>query len=300
MRWWWLGLILGCASSPSPYQTFDPFDYVQAGVDPKEEARAVQKGLTDNGYYLGVRHEADTYVAMEASRGEAWAIRVVTRRGIAMGIDVPNARAPDWRAVRLLRTPHGDLDGDGFDELVVAVYAEDDAPCLGLIRVATEGVVGEVPLPLKSLAVEACVGSFSDVVGDSQLEAVVRALAEEAGLRIWVPMLLTGDKGRWVTPPESVLTEYWQGERERRRQAAGKGGDPAQRYRRAVEVAELTRLLGEDRDAQIDAFDEMIRGVRFSPELKKYATRYRQHLRYSGAVIEPDEDGVLKPGSDER
>lgn len=293
-------LMIGCGSTTQ--KSPDLFDFISVGVDPHEEAAIVFSGLKTAGYTVGVWHHADAYAAFDALREDASVVRVVTRRGVAMGIDAPDARVPDRIAVELLQSPTGDLDDDGHDELVVALHRRKGlTPCLALVRISDEGIVREVALPLEEFGEGACVQAFVDVVAGPASEALVSVPVPEAGVPAVVRIPLRGKGGRWTKVPDAMLSAHLERERERTAAEIDRAREAAATdavYQLAVELAALVRFSGEDRDRQVEAFDKALKGLELSPMQAERIASYRQHLLYSGAVIEPGQGTMLSPGSD--
>src|SRR5690606_38914637 len=110
-------LIGACGSAappPSPEVAF-----LQVGVDPHEEARAVERSLAEGGFRVRARTEGRTFVALaleNEERGET-AVRVVTRRGIGLAIDVPGEQSAQPVGVVMSGSDDADLDRNGLEEV---------------------------------------------------------------------------------------------------------------------------------------------------------------------------------------
>lgn len=131
-----------CAK-PRPVQ--DPLDYLVAGVDPEIEAERVALHLGRAGYAVDRRVEGAGAVALGARRlrDGATAVRLVTRRGMVLGVDAPDDRHPERRAVRL---PEGAgftrREMDGLFELPIEVLGR--VRCVAVVLLDSGGFVREL------------------------------------------------------------------------------------------------------------------------------------------------------------
>ncbi len=132
---------LVACSQPAPVQ--DPLDYLRIGVDPRAEANAIMTDLTSHGFAIGRRIEEPDFVAFDAARGPDSTVRIITTRGTALSIQVPDVRWPERLWVELAGGSRPDFDGDGRGDVVVAIR-ERDRTCLAWARVDAEGFVAEV------------------------------------------------------------------------------------------------------------------------------------------------------------
>jgi hypothetical protein len=139
---WLVALAAGCAPE-RPVQ--DPLDYLAAGVDPAEEADRVALQLGRAGFVVDKRLEGGGAVALAARRlrDGATAVRIITRRGVALGLDAPDPRFPERRAVRLLEGA-GFIrrEMDGHVELPIEVITH--VRCVAVIVVDAGGFIGEL------------------------------------------------------------------------------------------------------------------------------------------------------------
>lgn len=138
-----LMVLLGGCVSEKP--VMDPLDFLAAGVDPVEEADRVALQLGRAGYVVDRRVEGGGAVAIGARRlrDGASAVRLVTRRGVVLGLDAPDARHPERVAVRL---PEGAnflrRELDGYHELPIEVVTH--ARCIAVLVVDGGGFVREL------------------------------------------------------------------------------------------------------------------------------------------------------------
>ena len=264
-----LGLASGCGS-PRPGLP-DYSEWMQAGVDPRAEADALTALLMRAGYDVRTRLEGESWVALDARRGEQRAIRVVTSRGAALVLDSHEADRVRVRhgLVELVPPPRGptshDLDGDGLDEVVVGARHEGRV-CLLPFRVDATGVIAPVPPDLGDLAgAELCVESFRDVDDNGRLEgiAVLRLvdLARDEVPLVEVPLELDERHRFRVGPPPVRWIDEQRRARDAELESALRDVDPERVYRVAVELAALARVTGGDREAQLGAFDRAISRV---------------------------------------
>ena len=140
---WLLPLLLaGCAPARP---VMDPLDYLAVGVDPSEEAERAAKQLGRAGFVVDQRVEGGGAIAIAARRRRdgATAVRVITRRGVVVGLDVPDGRHPARVAVRLPETARftrGELDG--HVELPVEVVSH--VVCIAVLAIDAAGFVREL------------------------------------------------------------------------------------------------------------------------------------------------------------
>ena len=113
-----------------------PEDWMRVGVEPEEEAVEVEAALREAGWTRTQRRTGDGFVALAFERGEQYAVRVVSRRGVVVALDShePDGLRERHGRVSLPEPPRSDLDGDGREDVLVA---RDDATgerCLAVVR----------------------------------------------------------------------------------------------------------------------------------------------------------------------
>jgi hypothetical protein len=163
-----LGLVAGCQPSRP---TQDPLDYLAAGVEPGEEADRVALALGRAGFVVDQRVEGGGAVALAARRRRdgATAVRVITRRGVVLGLDAPDARQPDRVAVRLPEQARfSRREMDGHVELPVEVIT--DIQCVAVIVVDAGGFVSELSRDENPHPNEGCYPEEPDDSEDAELE----------------------------------------------------------------------------------------------------------------------------------
>jgi hypothetical protein len=263
-----IGLVpAACGSADPPPHVAHDIAAIRAGVDPRDEARAVAEGLERAGFAIEARLEHDEVVALGAKHDNGrTAIRIVTARGIAAALD---AEDPE-RGLALLvydERSDPDLDGDGRPEIAVATLdPELGRACIALARVGPDGTVLAVPIELGRLGEEACVESVEDVGGDARPEliAVAHDVALSRGVipSVRVPLAV---RGRGYAPaPPATFGAFWEAERnarEERLAGARAARDLEGVYHLAVELAGLERERGAPVSAQLRAFDAAFRGL---------------------------------------
>lgn len=237
----------GCAA---PQPNFDPLDYLAVGVDLPTETATEERGFRTRGFAVVSRIDGRHFVALGARspRSSASAVRILTERGIAMGVDTPATDRPAWRSVALLEIGGGhDLDGDGEPEVLLRV---DDSlrplPCIVVVRVRAAGDAFEVPIDARAYGARACPEDVVDLDGDGNIELLV-------GHRPWfvygapvptVPIAFQGQLGEWTAAPGSMagaLARVAVAEREQARVQALARGDARDAARLALEIAWLDR-----------------------------------------------------------
>lgn len=203
-------LITGCHRDEPPY---DPLDYLAVGVELNAEAVAEERALRQRGFAIVSRVDGRGFVALGARspRGGGSSVRILTSRGIAMGVDAPVREHPTWRSVALLERASGrDLDGDEDVEVLVSV---DDsmrpAPCLVVVRIRERGDAFEVPLDARAYGPRACPEDVVDLHRDGHVQLLV-------GHRPWVvigapvpvvPVAFEGHDGAWAEGSAGLARE---------------------------------------------------------------------------------------------
>lgn len=278
--------MLACSCGAS-LEAPDPLTFLRVGVDPAAEAQSLADALVEHGYVASFVEGAD-FVAVVARRSSppATALRVVTWRGTALAVDAPDDSFPERRSVGVLAPPGDDfdLDGDGHEELVVAI--EDlrrGATCLALTRIFDDGRVVEVPMPSLALHRDACVERLANVLGDARPEALVVArypgLTTDAAPTVAFPLVARAPG--FAAPSAAALRPYLASEAERRREelaAAREASEQAVMVRLGVELAALGRIAGRSVDEQLAALDDAVAGVELSPRSRGVLEVARQTI----------------------
>ena len=204
-------LLLGCAKQEPPVQ--DPLDYLQVGVNPRQEANAIIDDLRRNGFQVGRRIDAQTYVAFDAKSGGEALVRVVTSRGVALSLETPDVRWPERLWVELAPDPRPDFDGDGQRDVVVALR-ERDRTCLAWAEITRDGFVAEVFRPRVEWGDEPCLLEINPNWPKLLLEVSVPG---DPSARVRVPM--KADGRAWAVDDSPSTKAHWQQEIEQRKQA---------------------------------------------------------------------------------
>lgn len=174
-----LGLIVGggCAGGSGQGPFFDDDKFLVLGVDPDREANALVTQFEAAGHRLQRRLTGRHFTALGFvdGLGAPIAVRVVTRRGIALAL------GPGDRRHGLLAAPRPgthDADGDGFEEVFVEGDTHDGG-CLEVYRVRDSGFVDPVPVERGQAR---CPSQVADVDGDGAVELLVVFSSAELGL----------------------------------------------------------------------------------------------------------------------
>ena len=230
--------MIGCARS-QPVQ--DPLDYLQIGVDPREESIAVIEDLRRHGYTIGRRIEEPGYVAFDAVNGPYSTVRVVTTRGPSLSLQVPDVRWPERQWVKLAPDPRPDLDRDGRHDVVVAI-GEPERTCLAWVQVNLDGFVAEVFRSNREWGDSPCVIEVDPNWPRLIVEVSVPG-ATSPDARVRVPVRATARS--WVLDDSPSAVVHWDRQIERREQAleeATKRGDALSYDRLAAELDWLEQL----------------------------------------------------------
>lgn len=260
------------------------------GIDPRSEAAAVMTRMEAAGYTLAERIEGRTFVAASfARRDGATSVRIVTKAGIALTIDAPREETA-LRAVGLsaVETRDHDLDGDGFEEVLLTLLDGRVRGCIGVLRVLPTGRVVEVPIEGVDES-DVCLEDVVVVGGRAEGHVVLReaAFGLEPPPTVTLPIVARG--GRWGRAPSSRAETFF--EREIRRRDAhldeARGREDAEvALRIGVELAMLAKERGEDLEAQRARLDEALRGIVLTPELAERHRQVREHFGSSSAAGE--------------
>jgi hypothetical protein len=255
-----LGIVLSVAPGACGGATTepDPLAFLQVGVDPATEAETIAADLRRAGFDEIVRRDETSFVVILAHRprDHAARLRLVTTRGTAFAVDVPDTRDPERLGLRLPEHPIADLDGDRRPELLVAIE-RPGRTCLGVVRITDEGVALEVPLPLLRVGPNACVERIDDVAGDARAELVAIARLEIPGLDAPATFArpIVGREGTFILldPPDSERLH--RAERTRLEVALAQANEGSTRVRLALELAWLAIAEGAEEADAVAAFE---------------------------------------------
>lgn len=241
MRWPVLGCLalLSCAKAPGPAQ--DPLDYLQVGVDPREEAATLVDDLRRSGFQVGRRIDEKGYVAFDASSNGESTVRVVSGRGVVLSVQAPDVRWPERLWVELAPDPRPDFDRDGQRDVVVAAR-ERDRTCLAWAQVDGAGFASEVFRPQTEWGERPCVIEIDPAWPRLVLEVDVPG-AEEIGARARLPVYAR-DR-RWGLDHSSSGSELWETQITRRKEAlevSKMNGDTASAARLRAELEWIDQL----------------------------------------------------------
>lgn len=226
-------------TKPEPVQ--DPLDYLRVGVDPRHEADAIIADLRAHGFEIGRRIDEPRYVTFDAFHGADSTVRVVTSRGPALSIQVPDVRWPERLWVGLAPGYRADFDGDGQKDVLVSIRERDRA-CLAWAQVTADGFVSEVFRPREAWGESPCVIEIDAERPRVLLEvSVPDAPALQARVRI--PVTTRGRQ--WVLDDSPEADAHWDREieaRERALEQAAASGDSAATRRLRAELEWLGQL----------------------------------------------------------
>lgn len=276
-------LFTACHADPRVY---DPLEYLSVGVEPVAEAEREERALEEHGFAITHRVDGRSFVALGAMapRTHASAVRIITSRGIAMGIDTPLIDRPTWRSVVLLERESGhDLDGDGEVEVVVRV---DDslrpAPCLVVIRVRERGDAFEVPIDARAFGPRACPEETVDVERDGTFELVVgyRPYVVRNASIPTMPVVFAGHDGSFEPASAATMQSLADAavpQRIEARNHARSERDAREVVRLSLEIAWLDGKRGLGLEARRAEFAEAIAGLELDEptiELVEYANEH--------------------------
>jgi hypothetical protein len=229
---------MACAQA-EPVQ--DPLDYLRIGVDPSAEADALINDLRAHGFEIGRRIDEADFVAFDALRGPDSTVRVVTSRGPALSIQVPDARWPERLWVELAADPRPDFDRDGRRDVVVALR-ERDRTCLAWAQVDGDGYTSEVFRPRADWGESPCVLEIDASWPRLLLEVSVPD-SPVPDARVQIP--IKANARSWTLDGSAPAVERWDREVEGRKQAleaAETRGDLPAVERLQTELEWLDRL----------------------------------------------------------
>ncbi len=226
-------------TKPEPVQ--DPLDYLQVGVDPVAEADAIIEDLREHGFRVPHRIAERSYVAFDAARGADSMVRVITRRGPGLSLQVPDVRWPERLWVELGPSLRPDFDGDGQRDVVV-VIRERDRVCLAWAQVSLEGFVTEVLRAREEWGHSPCLLEIAEDAAHALLEVSVPD-SPLRGARVRIPLHHQPDG--WALDRSAAADSRWQREidaRQRALEAATVRGDSTVAAKLRAELDWLGRL----------------------------------------------------------
>lgn len=226
-------------TQPEPVQ--DPLDYLRIGVDPGAETDALIDDLRKHGFEIGRRIDERDFVAFDAVRGPDSTVRVVTSRGPALSIQVPDARWPERLWVQLAADPRPDFDRDGRHDVVISIR-ERGRTCLAWAQVDADGYTSEVFRPRVEWGESPCVLEIDASWPRLLLEVSVPD-SPTPDARVQLP--IKANARSWVLDDSPPAIARWDREVEDREQAldvAEARGDLAAAERLQTELAWLDRL----------------------------------------------------------
>jgi len=236
-------MILGCvvlaACAKAGPAAQNPLDYLQVGVDPRQEADAIIADLRRHGFVVGRRIDESSYVAFDAKSDGDSTVRVITSRGVALLVESPDARWPERLWVELAPDLRLDFDQDGERDIVVAMR-ERDRTCLAWAAISRDGFASEVFRPQAEWGESPCVLEI-DLSGLRLVLEVTVPNAREARVRL--PIQASGRD--WVVDDSASAAAQWEQAMEQRREAlklAELRGDARGADRIRAELAWLARL----------------------------------------------------------
>jgi hypothetical protein len=197
--------------------------------------------LRKHGFEIGRRIDEADFVAFDAMRGPDSTVRVVTLRGPALSIQVPDARWPERLWVELAADPRPDFDRDGRRDVVVAMR-ERDRTCLAWAQVDGDGYTSEVFRPRADWGESPCVIEIDASWPRLLLEVSVPD-SPVPDARVQLP--IKANARSWTLDDSATAVARWDREVERREEAleaAEARGDLATAERLQTELAWLDRL----------------------------------------------------------
>ncbi len=277
-----LVVALGCGGSPQAGPLAETETWLRVGLDPVHEANLIEERLSLEGYRRRLRIDGGTHssLAMERTETGETLVRVVTRAGVALGLEAPAETG--LTSVGLVDLG-ADIDGDGREE--VGVFADDPARarrCIAVVRIDERGRAQEMRLDTGPLGGDACIEGVEDIDGDAIPEAlvVVRYPRLSAGTppRVTVPYRAA----TWRPLVGGGARAFARRERQRRQEVLGSArerSDARQAYRVGVELAAIARFSGAPAEAQVAALDEAVEGLELSAVLAATVEAAREFIR---------------------
>jgi hypothetical protein len=278
---------MACASQPqSPF--FGDEKYLRFGVDPHAEADTLVAKHRDKDQYLALRLQGQNFTAlgfMDRS-GRATGVRVVTALGIELALDAEPLTALTGGVRYALLAPPikdtHDADGDGFEELFIE-RRRPEANCLLVYRVRDVGYVDPVAIDASLFGLDSCAIAMSDIDGDGRIELLVPVVLpgfQGESPQLTVPLWAAAHRFSLHGNPRA-LEHYVAAERAQREPAlehARRRLDFAASYRRAVELAALSYLLGDAPKDQVAAFDRALAGIVLGAAQQRSLTAARAQI----------------------
>lgn len=203
-------LLAACAKTEPSVQ--DPLDYLQVGVDPRQEAAASILGLQRHGFVVGRRIDEASYVAFDAARDGDATVRVITSRGVALSVQAPDVRWPERLWVELAPDPRPDFNRDAQRDVVVAMR-ERDRTCLAWAEISVEGFASEVFRPRVEWGDFPCVLEIDPSWPRLVLEVSVPDVPDA---RVRLP--IKASARNWVLDRSAPAAAHWEEEITRRQQ----------------------------------------------------------------------------------
>ncbi len=203
-------LLAACAKTEPSVQ--DPLDYLQVGVDPRQEAAASIVDLERHGFVVGRRIEEASYVAFDAARNGDTTVRVITSRGVALSVQAPDVRWPERLWVELAPDPRPDFNRDAQRDVVVAMR-ERDRTCLAWAEISAEGFASEVFRPRVEWGDFPCVLEIDPSWPRLVLEVSVPDVPDA---RVQLP--IKASARNWVLDRSASAAAHWDEEIARRQQ----------------------------------------------------------------------------------
>ncbi len=270
-------LALACGCGGAPELRPDGSELITVGVDPVAVIDEATSRLATHGLSPTLRVEDPRFsTASFAAEDGRSALRVATRRGVALAID---ATPEDAATLSLDPRTGTDLDADGAGDVVI-VRTEPARSCFALAIVDTDGVFRPVGTDARGLDPRGCIENLVDLDHDGRVEALVPTRAPALGdppPSISEPLTLREDgafaRGPW---PEGFARDEL-ARREAVLEVAIERGDVPTALRLAIELAWIVRARGGD----VAAVDEQLAQssrVALAPEHAERLQAARQFL----------------------
>lgn len=285
--------LVACGGASEPEAVTNPAAFLAVGVSLEETAAAVRRDFTSEGALLQAERRTSRFDAMLFSRegGARTVLRVVTRAGIALGMEAPSAA---WAGLLTLPAfgTQGvpDLDGDGDGDLVVGtVDSALERVCLEAFRVDTEGAL--VPMSVQRVPpwTDACIEKLEAAPMRAVATLVLRDDVASDGAtsaRVDVPLVIVAGHFRRAAPEASAA--HW-GDVEARNAAAldvaKRNGATKAIVRVAYERAMARFALGDSAKAARKAFDDAVRGTNLGAADAAWAADLSAHIEREWPLV---------------